>query len=438
MIETASKMTRFKRAIIIASTLLAFTVGIAFVWSTISAERRKNAMRAKGYPTTLTELDTWYEQPPEGENAAAFVITAGEQFRSSAFAERDRLPFVRPTLWGVNDNEVSADDLSRTAAFLSHHQEAYDLLAEAAQLEGSHYPLQSRRTTRDGINNSQAVVGAWRALRMKLSYHFANMNRSEAVTTFEQLARIVCVFNHDPTMRSVQARTPILEGTVSAAEYMMNTMVLSRNDFDVMDTALASLVDNNNILHMAIGELCMVEAEIDHVTGESRALAAVRRDSIMKVLDEFIHLVDRPLHEALPDLIEIDSPIKQRPFMYKTLALRALTRGVPVRNDGFMAFVTLRHYESNARVAAARGAILVEMARIDGNPLPQRLEDLPAEYRQHWPTDPFTNRAVLYRPTDQGYVTYSVGLNSRDDGGAYQAADEEVHAGPDIAINILQ
>ncbi len=53
-------------------------VGISFfrLKQSRNVEARVAAIRAKGYPITLEELDAWHPTPPPGENAADIYLQA--------------------------------------------------------------------------------------------------------------------------------------------------------------------------------------------------------------------------------------------------------------------------------------------------------------------------------------------------------------------------
>jgi hypothetical protein len=52
---------------------------------------------------------------------------------------------------------------------------------------------------------------------------------------------------------------------------------------------------------------------------------------------------------------------------------------------------------------------------------PDRLDVLAPEYLAEVPGDLFSGKALIYRPSENGYLLYSVGVNGRDDGGRASA-----------------
>jgi hypothetical protein len=50
---------------------------------------------------------------------------------------------------------------------------------------------------------------------------------------------------------------------------------------------------------------------------------------------------------------------------------------------------------------------------------PQKLADLAPRYLAEVPSDIFSGKELIYRPSRQGYLLYSVGVNGKDDGGRW-------------------
>jgi hypothetical protein len=64
--------------------------------------------------------------------------------------------------------------------------------------------------------------------------------------------------------------------------------------------------------------------------------------------------------------------------------------------------------------------------RVDGGSYPKRLGDLAPRHISAIPKDIFDNDGDLrYKPTDNGYLLYSVGPNGKDDGGKTMADRDE-------------
>jgi hypothetical protein len=84
--------------------------------------------------------------------------------------------------------------------------------------------------------------------------------------------------------------------------------------------------------------------------------------------------------------------------------------------------------QANLHVAFALAAY-----RRDHGSYPPKLEDLAPAYLAKVPSDLFSGKALIYRPTEIGYLLYSVGANGKDDGGRGQGDDP---AGDDLSVRV--
>jgi len=64
---------------------------------------------------------------------------------------------------------------------------------------------------------------------------------------------------------------------------------------------------------------------------------------------------------------------------------------------------------------------------------PQKLDELTPKYLRAIPGDTFSGKALIYRPSEKGYLLYSVGPNEKDDGG--RGYDDEPF-GDDISVRM--
>jgi hypothetical protein len=64
---------------------------------------------------------------------------------------------------------------------------------------------------------------------------------------------------------------------------------------------------------------------------------------------------------------------------------------------------------------------------------PKTLDVLAPKYLDHVPADIFSGKALIYRPSETGYLVYSVGINGKDDGG--RGYDDEP-PGDDLVIRM--
>jgi len=78
-------------------------------------------------------------------------------------------------------------------------------------------------------------------------------------------------------------------------------------------------------------------------------------------------------------------------------------------------------------------ALALAAYRVDTKRYPARLEDLVPKYLSRIPSDIFSGKALIYRPSEDGYLLYSVGINGIDDDGRRM---EDEPRGDDVRVRI--
>jgi hypothetical protein len=92
------------------------------------------------------------------------------------------------------------------------------------------------------------------------------------------------------------------------------------------------------------------------------------------------------------------------------------------------AYDRIEQVQRNLQVAFALAAY-----RSDTGKYPAKLDDLAPKYLPKVPDDLFAGKALIYKPTDKGYLFYSVGANGKDDEGRW--TDDEPR-GDDIGVRM--
>jgi hypothetical protein len=98
----------------------------------------------------------------------------------------------------------------------------------------------------------------------------------------------------------------------------------------------------------------------------------------------------------------------------------------PANIQGVDAAVQIRR---NFRLALALAAYRSQHGRY-----PPTLADLPAEPPVNT-DDIFSGKPLIYRPSQDGYMLYSVGPNGRDDGGRHKA-DDPMGGSDDLGVGV--
>jgi hypothetical protein len=112
----------------------------------------------------------------------------------------------------------------------------------------------------------------------------------------------------------------------------------------------------------------------------------------------------------------------------KSIGDVALSLMLPAAAKVQNAYDRCEQMQQNIDVAFALAAY-----RSDNGRYPARLDDLAPKYLATIPGDLFSGKPLIYRPTENGYLFYSVGVNGKDDGGRFYDDDPP---GDDLGVRM--
>lgn len=403
MSDSARHSTR-KHPWLVGALIILLVVGFVLAAGTLYTlmpyDDGTRALRAKGYPTTIEELEAWYPEPPESENAAEYYLQAGAILGRSGALHPNVIPLLIEVQRLPWDRPLSDETRSRVAEFLEREAAAFETLDEASQFEHSRYPAEEVI----GTVLSQYMFDIRYAQRLRALYYSRVGDAEQAVEQFETLAHWTRSTGFEPSVSAVSMFSIYASDTVEAAHQIINTNALSREQYVRMDRSLALLQRSELLLRAIIGDRCTTLDRLARY-GRFRSFRDVTRIFYCEASDAFLAIAE----EGLPDALE----------SYRTLHNRQHSEFATRTGLIFPAFdvAVSRFYKTYAEVLATRAAIAIQLYRLAGNELPDRIEDLPAETFNDWNADPFSGRPLIYRRMPEGFIVYSVGSNFEDDGG---------------------
>ena len=155
----------------------------------------------------------------------------------------------------------------------------------------------------------------------------------------------------------------------------------------------------------------------------------------------------KPAREAAKAVLSRDSSSAQGTSpRAKAQQLVALLHG-PVPLGGIWQVVLVADDRFEIRKELGLLAFALAAFRCDHGGYPKTLGELCPTYTAEIPKDPFSDADLIYKPTADGYLVYSVGQNGKDDGGRNymddteswwndESATEEEKSWDDIAIRM--
>ena len=421
-------------------------------------KNEKAALRKKGYPVTLKELDESYTRVPRDENAALVYQEAFKARVQPAKEAEALLPIVGEAEEPPIGEGLSGEALAAARQHLSDNQRTLKLLHEAAGMDRSRYPVDFTQGLATPMVHGSKLRHAARLLRLEAVVHATDGESGQAAQSIidilqsagslknepsliSQFVRMACQFEAIESFRQTAALTRMSRGELKrlakafkraqdgAGRSMKRGMVASVTTIlSIDDKDLRGFVGSGGLRSTTAGHLEGAWHITSFLLYELSGLADMDRMEIAGYVERVGGIFDRPPSGRLAAARSIEknlrpsgtSAIGSSLHVLRGLALPAMSQTVEA------------HLQSLARLRSARGATAVERFRLDHGRLPKDLSELTSDYLDSVPTDPFDVKPLRYRATEKGYVIYSVGEDGKDDGG--KSGDR--HVQPDVTFTV--
>jgi len=383
---------------LVGITVLVLAIGVYLLL--LPTDDGTEAQRAKGYPTTIAELDALYPEPPVGENAAEYYVQAGSILNQSTYPDLAEIPLFGGGNLPPLGTPISDEMLAKISAFLDYEALAFQLIDEANQFEGSRDLAFNQPYTTTLIEMHKVLIGQW------LRSRYYN-SRGDTDATLAELSKLVHLARSQVQAPTDGAFIPFkmsVERTVSAIEFILNENDLTRDQLTEVDGLLGKLLVEDALVNDIVAMRCRTLNQFDAPQSYS-IFNGLARTSFIEVTDAYIAIAEG----GLPGQLDEYRALYDREFSWFEI-LGGIFAGNIYRT-------TQNFYETQARVNMARMAIAIQHLRLEGGDIPNDWDDMPDELASTWPLDPFSGQPLRYKRIDEGFVIYSVGVNFADDGG---------------------
>jgi hypothetical protein len=162
----------------------------------------------------------------------------------------------------------------------------------------------------------------------------------------------------------------------------------------------------------------------DRMVAALRLKERVAREKELDKIDSDLKSLKKDAAEGANLLLAKDKPKEAGKAMSDILIGLLMPAVRKVQN----AYDRTEQVHRNLRVAFALAAY-----KSDNGSYAAKLDDLAPKYLSAIPDDLFSARALIYRPTEKGYLLYSVGVNGKDDEGRWTDDDQP---GDDIGVRM--
>jgi len=404
-----------------------------------------------GLPSTLTELNAWYVEPPEGQNAATYYLRGFEALQiSDADRNSNDLPIIGKAPLPVLGEPIPTKLVVAMQSFAQRNKAPWPLLEQGAKFPAARYPLdltQGHNTLLPHLTKSRQTVNFARVEML----HMAAKHQS-TVSTKMSLATLAVVqsLRDEPIVISQVARSTCLSLWNEALERTLNEVVLLQTQLGQLSDAVAKAESREAagmsytraLVGQRVSTLSFFNQPSEQMAAQLIAITSgkpVEPNDATPSLEnpEFKNLTqnlksqrafaEETFNRALqlrkqpfPDRLNVDAYVKSRMDEAKTNDF-----GLVLLLTPSLGGIAKKEAAGLAELRLAQTALALEQFRAtNGGNYPTALAGLAPKFLKDVPADPFDGQPLRYRKTASGYQLYSIGADLKDDNGKRESGNQ--------------
>jgi len=392
--------------------VLAGSFGLYLVVNRNETQRRLQALRAAGYPTSFAELAEYTKLPEGVENAAEVYIGAFAAFVPPV--DEANVPVSGKAQWPARGTPLPEPMAKAISRFLTANQPCLAFLHEAAGIERCRYDHDYTQI----MPFAQEAKQCAQLLGVAALYHAYQGQTDATVAGVRDGLRLGDSLRREPATIGHLMRIGITALALNAMERSLSLTAFTDRQLTELDEAVTRTAGTLDLTQVIITERCSLIEICQNpwrFAGTNQGIptrtipgfSGVCLNDALKYMADRLEACPLPPEERLKRFREIDDKIHRLSFLHlltKVMA-PALTR---------VAELDLR---SRAHLDLARTALALERYRLATTRVPEQLAELVPQYLERVPLDPFDGQPLRYRRTNPGYLLYSIDMDGQDNGG---------------------
>jgi len=379
-------------------------------------ERRLEALRAAGYPTSLAELAEYHKLPAGVPNAADIY--------TQVFAAFMLPPEADPSFWGMAGLPQRGAPLSEPTArlvseSLAENQQCFALLHQAGEIGQCRYDWDFTKP----LPEFTVIGDCSRLLQFATLLHAHKGQVEQALACIKDGLRLGESLRRQPLAISQMVRSYNDGKALRALERVLCRVVLTDRQLVELDGMVAAIADNLSLADTMITERglmlgnCRTAFAARKTGPDLRAAMLWLPGAKERTLADILDWMGTCIEAAQLSETQRLARFRQIRQEVESLSdLHTIVKGfVPVMSPIVELDLVFR-----AHLRLVRTALALERYRLATGKLPPDLEALVTRYLEQTPIDPFDGQVIRYRRTTPGYILYSIGKDGQDNGGQEQ------------------
>jgi hypothetical protein len=390
--------------------VLGIAAGLAYtLWSRTQADDLRERWQARGLPTSIVELDAWYEHVPDDQNAALAILAALGAM-TPLIPDDAPLPVFSSNTVAEAPYPMDETTLAAAEDVLAKNTTALALAHAAAALPNSRFPMDFGKFPSRNYDHLGQARHVARLLWLEGLAASQSGDSAKATVAFVDSFAICRALAREPLLISVLSANGIYIETVRRITESMSGGRYSAEQLQALRDASASTVATLGIDRALVGESTFPLFGNSPANTFRRPFGAVDRDS-------YAGFVERSLDaqaSGWPAMVSEFERLENGQIGRLDRYIRPITSiAVPAMSRSYRSAVRSRITHDLFCILSA-----VEGYRLKNGGIPSNLNQLVPEFIESIPQDPYGMGYAFVLNEPAGYVIYCVGIDGDDDRGA--------------------
>lgn len=415
-----SKRKFFKKSTLLWITPAAVLLALGCLWYVgwSSMNSQLSALRAKGLPTSATELNEYYAIPEGALDSTDLWVAAIDTVQDADLDQRGTtLPFLGEGPVPVPGEEWAELETSQT--LLAELKDELEAIHKAADAGGQvRFPIDCSAGFQTLLPHTQNSRTVTRLLQFDAQVSAHDGNDSRALRDLRAIFALSNALRGEPILISQLVRMAIHAIGCDAVERLMPHCNWNDAELELLQIAIRSARFKDEMGQALCGERATCLSELDQFSlGPFRAL------NKQQALGFFAGSIDG-LSSSWPEALS-----RQRELNAEMESLRRESRLIPLMLRATLLLLPATEHaavagaQADARQKCTNAAIAAQRYRLQSGRLPDSLTDIgprllgPAAEPSARLVDPFDGQPLRYKIEETRVLIYSVGRNAQDDGG---------------------
>ncbi len=376
--------------------------------SRAEANSLREEFRARGFPTSTAELDTWYAHVPDAENAALGFLAAA---KAGVQESEELLPIMCTGESCPGLDLSSAETLARSEALVAKNSKALELAHAAAGLKSSRYPIDLNVWPPAANYYEQNEAVTWVArlviLEAAVAAHKGDAERAtEALVAGFACARSV---GGTPILHSQLVALSIHRRVEEEAMASLRHVSFSSTQLDRLSAAARDMRASISISRAVAGESVFGLFTDSPANPLSWPTGRYDRTQLGKLVQMLLAAADAPMAEGLPVFERIEKQKHDRLTKMTSPMTDLMAPAFSRLGSGLMSGIV--------RLELFNLVLAIEKYRLARGSSPALLVELVPDFAATIPRDPYGTAPYRYVREEKGYAVYSLGYDRHDDDG---------------------